>query len=81
MTSVYHFTGAVVGLANTSLTVSEDPVYMGGYWRYRHYWRHVEVCLRVISPSIFCPVMFTFSVILTTIPGTAGIGGNVTLTP
>ena len=62
MQSFYTFTSeAVVGLERTFYSVSEDVGV-------------VEVCAIVYSPTIDCPIAFSFDVSLSTSDNTAGIG-------
>ena len=51
--------GAVVGLEQTSMSVSEDVGV-------------VELCAVVLFPRISCPISFPFEVRLSTAAGTAG---------
>ena len=61
MHSFYTFTSeAVVGLERTLYSVSEDVGV-------------VEVCAIVYSPTIDCPIAFSFDVSLSTSDNTAGI--------
>ena len=52
---------AVVGLERTYYEVSEETI--GG----------VEICVRVNSSSVECPIEFPFVIVLTAIDGTAGM--------
>ena len=62
MYSFYTFTSeAVVGLERTLYSVSEDVGV-------------VEMCAIVYSPTIACPIAFSFDVSVSTSDNTAGIG-------
>ena len=57
---MFSVTAAVVGLEETSYTVSEDVGF-------------VNVCAIVYSPTIDCPIEFPFSVGLSTRDGSASM--------
>ena len=59
LSNILSFLGAVVGLEDTSLTLSEDAGV-------------IEICAAISSPDTLCPVEYPFEIMLETLSGTAG---------